>query len=579
MNNFFKNFGVFILGFITCIIITGASLFFLFSAFSSKLDISEGTYLLYDFAGQISEKPLPSDKLFDDNRKVQLYKMINALQAAKFDDKIEGILVNGDMVFLSSDHAYELSIALDDFKRSGKKVYAWTSEIRNSNYMLLASCDQIYMPDSASAVISLKGYSISVPYFKDLFDNFGISYSVVHSGNFKGTGENYIRRSMSDEMKSQYSLVLDSLYLKRLSDIAENRKIDFNKLEKLYSSGKSVFMTPEEALDLNLIDGFKTYEEVLSQLFFNSKPKLVPIVQYSMTLNKSNANDKIAVIYADGAINNYYSGEDIYGNSSIGAKTFNSDIEKIIKDNTVKGVIIRVNSPGGSALASEMILRQIVKLKEHKPVYISMGQYAASGGYYISAAADKIIASPYCITGSIGVVSIFMDLSELFNKHGIKFETIKRNRYDDIYSISRKPQSDELELMEKLSRGIYDEFTSHVKKFRDISDSRIDELADGRIWSGVQAVSNNLADETGGFQHTIQSMKDKLGLVKVQLDEYPKPLSFMERIKSGRGVSAGKILYDMTGRSREMSKLTEIYSLYLENGVKPVLYLPADLNE
>ncbi len=575
MKDFFKNFSIFFLGFFTSITILIIGLFFLFIHFAPIVnDIKQGSYLVYDFSGTITEKPQPKDKIFNDGGEIQLYELIKSIEAAKFDDKIDGVIINGDLVSISSVHAEELMYAFNDFKKSGKKIYSWFSTGNNNNYFLSTVSDAIYMPPTNSADLSLTGYSISIPYYKNLFDKYGVAFNVIHTGTFKGTGENYTRSSISDELKNQYTLVFNSLYNKKIADISVNRNIDKKKLEQLYQSGDSVMLTPGKALEFGLIDGLKNYDDLLSELFFNSKPKLISIVDYSRFLTPKKTGDKIAIIYAEGEINNYFSGNQLYNGSTIGAKSFNSDIDSILRDDSIKAVIIRVNSPGGSALASELMLQQIIKLKEKKKVYVSMGQYAASGGYYISLAADKIITSAYTITGSIGVVSMFMDVSSLLNTAGVNFETIKKNKYDDLYNISRSPTIEEVALLKNMSSMIYNDFTSHVINHRKIDKDTISSIADGKIWSGSQSVTNKLTDETGTLQYTIDLIKKDLNLGEIVIEEYPLAKTLFDRLKEGQGVAMNSLWSSIHFNSKEIQSLSNIFGFYIINGKKPALYLP-----
>lgn len=574
MKNFFRTFGIFFFGFFMGITILIVAVVYLGITLSkNETNIKNGSYLSIDFSGEISEKPLPDDDFFSERSKLELYEIIRSIESAKFDDKINGILINGDLISFSTVHNTEIMYELEEFKKTGKKIYSWFSSGNNSNYFLSSVSDKIYMPDTDSSELSLTGYSLSLPYYKKLFDNVGVSFEVIHTGKYKGTGENYTNLNMSDEVKRQYSSVFDTLYNLKINEIAKNRKIDVLKLKELYTEGKTVFLTSNDALKLKLIDGLKTYDETLSEIFGNNEKNIVSLYDYAKSVKPKMTGDKIAVIYAEGSISNYYSGNDFYSGNVIGAITFNNQINKIINDNSIKGVIIRVNSPGGSALASELMYQEIKKLKTKKKVYVSMGSYAASGGYYISIPADKIIASPYTVTGSIGVVSMFFNIKMLNEKIGINNEILKKNKYDDIFNINRKPDADEINLIRKSSLNIYNEFTGHLENDRKIKQEEIANIAEGRIWSGEQALKIGLVDELGSFSKAVNIMKKDLLLNEVILEEYPKPESFFDRIKNGVGVKSD-FTYSMIKENKHIISILEAYFLYNENSVKPLTYLP-----
>lgn len=562
-----------ILGIILLIILT-ISIFSKFSA--SPIIVKNNTWLLLDFAGSISEKPvatLPSI-LGNANQKIELLSYTKAINNAATDPRINGIIINGDMTFYQKVHVEEIHSSLDKFKDQGKKVIAWLSNGINSNYNLCLAADQIYMPDTKNANLTITGYAQILPFYKTGLDNIGIEYNVVHIGEYKSTGEFFIRDSISEKMRSSFYDLNNSLYNKRIKEIVDIRKINYKSLSSLLSSGKTILMTPHYAMENGLIDGFKTYQEILEDISVEGKSNTVSIFDYSKTLSTKVKGNKIAIFYAEGIITNYFSGNNRFSGNITGAKSFIEDLDNVKKDPSVKAVIIRVNSPGGSALGSELIYKSIDALKKIKPVYISFGPIAASGGYYISSGANKIFASPSTITGSIGVVSILMNISELSKKLGLNFETIKKHKYDDFLSIYRKPTEEELNILKRSMQDVYDEFSGHVKTDRKIDDKKIEGIASGRVWTGDQAIKLNLADELGTLIDVIDHAVVENDIADHSIISFPKPPTLFERISNINQIKLN--IYGL--EELNIENIKEMVALFKDTGIKPCLYFPYFIN-
>jgi protease IV len=538
--------------------------------------VKDKSWLVLDFAGEIKEKPVSEfpDIFTGGQKNIELIKYINAIQYAAIDNRILGIIINGDYTFYNREHSDEILSALTDFKKSGKKVVAWFSNGDNKNYNICLSADKIYMPKTNSSNLTLQGYSASLPYLKEVLDKVGVNFQVIHIGDFKGTGENYTQKNMSNELKESYTNVFNNFYDQELTLISSKRKIDKNKLQNLLSSGESIMMTSDKAKKLGFIDGQLRYEELLDNLSIKNK---VSIYGYSTLLQKKISDTKIGVVYVEGSINNYKSSENGFSGDIVGAKSFIADIEKIKYDSSIKAVVIRVNSPGGSALASELMLQSLFDLRKIKPVYVSMGPVAASGGYYVSLGGVKVFASPSTLTGSIGVVSILMNYKVLSDKLGINFETIKKNKYDDIFSSSRKATDEEIEMMKISMKDIYSEFTGHVIKERKISPDVIPAIAEGRIWTGEQALKNKLVDSLGGLSDVLNfaSKTNKLG--NYSIESFPRPAGFFDKLLNQEEVSFNnKIISEMFGYedSKNIKQAVNLYKYSLENNKKPSTILP-----
>ena len=568
MKNFFKSFFIFFSG----MMFSGFLLFFIVISFAltfqpqSNTDLQKDSFLVLDYAGNIIEKPQEVSLLIP-NSKIKLKDITNAIDKARFDNKIKFILIDGDLTKYPMNYVYEIEQKLQLFKKSGKKVYAWFSNSGGSAYTLCSSANKIAMPNTNAASLNIGGYSMTVPYSKDLFDKAGITFNVIHMGDFKGSGENYTRNTISEQLETQYRLVFDDIYNSKIEMIAKNRNLDIAALDSLIAANKTRFMIPDEAINYGLVDCKMSREEFISEISAGKKLNEISLESYIPLLtDNAISSNKIAVVYVDGQIINGESAENYNGESFIGEKSFTKDIEKIKNDTNIRGVILRINSPGGSALASEIMYQKLMELKKHKPIYVSMGAYAASGGYYLSLPANKIFASPFSITGSVGVVSMFMNIEKLSGKLGVNFNTIKKYSMDDIFSFAREPNTDELELIKRSSKMIYDEFTSHVIENREIDSTIIPQVAEGRIWSGNQAVKNiNFADEIGSLDNAIETMINHLKISDVKIEEYPRPADVFEKLKSLINTSVSK---------KSILEQLGINKFYYENMNRPLLYTP-----
>ena len=568
MKNFFKSFFIFFSG----MMFSGFLLFFIVISFAltfqpqSNTDLQKDSFLVLDYAGNIIEKPQEVSLLIP-NSKIRLKDITNAIDKARFDNKIKFILIDGDLTKYPMNYVYEIEQKLQLFKKSGKKVYAWFSNSGGSAYTLCSSANKIAMPNTNAASLNIGGYSMTVPYSKDLFDKAGITFNVIHMGDFKGSGENYTRNTISEQLETQYRLVFDDIYNSKIEMIAKNRNLDIAALDSLIAANKTRFMIPDEAINYGLVDCKMSREEFISEISAGKKLNEISLESYIPLLtDNAISSNKIAVVYVDGQIINGESAENYNGESFIGEKSFTKDIEKIKNDTNIRGVILRINSPGGSALASEIMYQKLMELKKHKPIYVSMGAYAASGGYYLSLPANKIFASPFSITGSVGVVSMFMNIEKLSGKLGVNFNTIKKYSMDDIFSFAREPNIDELELIKRSSKMIYDEFTSHVIENREIDSTIIPQVAEGRIWSGNQAVKNiNFADEIGSLDNAIETMINHLKISDVKIEEYPRPADVFEKLKSLINTSVSK---------KSILEQLGINKFYYENMNRPLLYTP-----
>ncbi len=566
----------FIFGFAAAVfflILTGIILIIIVTA-GSKVVVLPNSYLEINFRGELKEKPQPDLPSFLNNGResLELFKIIGSIQKAKTDPNIKGILINGDLISYSMAHIEEIGAALTDF-REHKEVVSWISNGNNSNYALSLYADEISMPETESASLFLKGYSLTIPYLKGSFDKLGIEFTVLHEGSYKGSGENYVLNNMSDELKSSYSIFLDDYFNSYLSKISDKRELDKQSLYNLFNDSKLVYISPIQSYGLGLIDSTNDLYSLRKKINKRGWSNRISVSQYAKSINNQIRNVKVAVLYIDGTIINDYSGTSSFSNEDfVGALSIVNDIEKIRKDKSIRAVVLRINSPGGSALASELIYTAIEDLKKEKPVYSSFGPYAASGGYYIGCVGDKIFTDASTLTGSIGVVSIMANHEELNNKLGVSFETIKKFSMDDIFNSSRKPTDSELIVLKRSMSNIYSEFSSRVLKNRIIDREKFSQIAEGRVWTGNQAIDLNLADFKGGMIDTIEYAVKENGIGEYSIEHYPKAPGLFESLSSGVGRASLKL-------PAKLSKLLDRINFYSEHINTPILYETSIIEE
>lgn len=526
--------------------------------------ISDSHNTIVDFLGTVGN-----------DRIVSLYEVMEAIDYAKEDNSIKSIYIHLDTCNASFEHIEEIGKKLKEFKNSGKKIYAYGNYLVFRNYMLASTADEIYMEPSASTFVNLTGYSAVFPYFKELTDNIGIRYNVIHVGDYKSYGENFVKKDMSNEFKSEIEKIYNEIYEKAIEFIAGNKGLDKEKLENIIYSGDLAFANSKYALKSGLIEGLKTKDEFNKEIL--KTENLVSVANYinlEYVKNKKkniNLDNKIAVIYAEGSIYMDRNDEDYSSSKVIMPKLFEENMQKAIDDKSIKGIVVRVNSPGGSALASEIIHNKIKNTK--KPVYISMGNVAASGGYYISSAASKIYANNFTITGSIGVVSIFPNIEDMSKKIGINFETIKKGNYSDISNITKNTTQEEIEIIRRSMNEIYEEFKLRVSEGRNMDINVLEEYSQGKVWTGNMAKNIGLVDEIGGLNDAVSGLAKDHNILNYQIVNIEKKPNFKDYINFiKRGINSADILYGNVSLYEKF----ETYIDFKTFNRKPAFYFPYD---
>lgn len=472
---------------------------------------------------------------FDSKKKIGLNEILSNLKEAQKDDRIKGIYLDVSSVSAGFATIEEIRNALIDFKKSGKFILAYSETYTQGAYYLATVADKIYL--YPEGMIDFKGLSSESMFFKGTLDKLGIEAQIIKVGTYKSAVEPFILDKMSEPNRKQVNSFLGSMYDHFLTEISTSRKIPKNTLFSLADSAK--VRVPKDALIYKMVDGLKYKDEVLDELKKLSgidkekDLKSVSIEEYTPENKSSNTSstNRIAVIYANGEI---ISGE---GNDeSMGSERISRAIRKARKDEKVKAIVLRVNSPGGSALASDVIWREMVLAKKAKPVIVSMGDVAASGGYYIACAADSIFAQPNTITGSIGVFGIIPNMQKFFNdKLGITFDGVKTGTFADLGSVSRPLTEAEKMLLQQEVNKTYNTFTNKVADGRKKSQGYIDSIGQGRVWSGTEALQNGLVDKLGDIDDAIASAANKAKLKDYKVVSYPDQIDPLKSLFDNAG--------------------------------------------
>ena len=521
----------------------------------------------------LTDDKLQTNLLKNAKQNISFRDLTIGIETAAKDQKIKGIIIDLDRVLLTSSNIEELTPKLEAFKKANKKIYAYGSYIDNQNYSLALNADEIIMVPSSSASISITGYHYSNLYMKKLFDNLGINFEVIHIGDYKSYGENYNKETMSDGLKSELTRILDTRLNTFTKSISQNRKLDLQTINTKLLNGDLALQTPFSARDNGLIDKLEYFGQFLSRIGAKEED-VIDIYSYLSikTPLKEHAKDKIAIIYAEGPITYL---ETSGGDIVITPENISQKLSELNKISNLKGVVLRVNSPGGSALGAEMIYKALSDIQV--PIYVSMGSTAASGGYYISMSGDKIFADKSTITGSIGVVSILPKVNKGAEKYGVNSSSINKGKYSDVYDPFTPLDDDSRNKITQSMTETYKEFKSRVTTNRKISDAKLETLAQGRIWLGEEAKSNGLVDEIGSLDDTIKALAKTLNLTSYEVVDVYSNESFNDLISRFLGRFGASISASASAPT-EIIKVMDKYKFVEQNNGKPLYYLPYDIS-
>ncbi len=544
----------------------------------SDYNVNTPKTLLLEFSGGISDNHSSVIDFFGEmsNRKLSLYEVITAIDLAREDKSVDKIYINIDTCFVSFEHMEEIINEIKKFKESGKKVYAYGHYLTLRNYYLASIADEIYMEPAASTFVNITGYHAIFPYYKKLTDKLGITYNVIHIGDYKSFGENMSREDMSDQFKSEIEKIYNGIYGNIFAQINENRKFDDKYFENEVVLGNLAAKNSKIALEKQIIDGLKRVDEFKKDVLNESK--IVSISDYlrqdyvNVKYNKKSLNN-IAVIYLNGAIYMDSYGDNNQGDQIITPKVIEEKLNKALNDYTVKGIVLRINSPGGSALASEIIYNKVKEAATQKPIYVSMGNIAASGGYYISSAVEKVYANNTTITGSIGVVSMFPDIKTLSEKIGINFESISYGKYSGLYDMTKSATDEEIELIRVSMEEVYQEFKLRVSQGRNIDINELEKIAQGRVWTGEEAKNIGLVDELGGLDKAVSDLAVANNIKNYKIKNIDKKPDFMDYINMFK---QGIVMTDILDSEQNAYEFLNNYIERKTFGKKAALYFPYD---
>ena len=477
---------------------------------------------------------------------VEFKDILDNIEKAKNDDKIKGIYLNFSSVNAGFSQIEEIRNKLLDFKESGKFIYSYADSYSQSAYYLASVSDKIAL--NPEGIIELKGLSAEIMFYKGLMDKLGIEAQIIRHGKFKGAVEPFMYNQMSNENREQIEKLLNSISDYMVDGIATEREgITSEEIHKMINN--MYLSSARKCLESGIIDKIAYQDQILSDLEDKSEHEIT-LTDYMKVKNpKTSVSDnKIAIIYATGEIN---TGKGSY--NTIGSETTVEAIREASEDENVKAIVLRVNSPGGSALASEIIWREINLAKQKKKVVVSMGDYAASGGYYIACNADKIFANNSTLTGSIGVFGIVPNTKNFLNeKLGVYIETVKTHKHSDIANGYRKLSNDELNVIQNSVEDIYETFITHVSEGRGIPVRKVDEIGQGRVWSGADALSIGLIDEIGGLEDAIASAADLSALEDYRIITLPKKTDMFEEFIESFSAKQNIVLPYFLGISEKM---------------------------
>ena len=458
--------------------------------------------------------------------------ILNNIKAASTDPNISGIFLELSQIGTSTANIEEIRNQLIEFKKSGKFIISYAETYAQNAYYLASVADDIYMfPDG---VLDIHGMSSQRVFYKHLFDKLDIEMQIIRPANnkFKSAVEPYFLDKMSDANREQNTKLLSSIWETMCNDISESRGIDVELINKM-ADDLTLMFEPETALKNNFIDGLMYRDEIIAELHKllntsnSNKLNLIKNTQYAKARPELyNGDGNIGIIYASGQI---IDGEG--DDTTIGGVSLSKTIRAARKDKNVKAIVMRVSSPGGSALASEVIRREVELAAKEKPFIVSMGSYAASGGYWISSSSDYIFADPTTLTGSIGVFGTFPNLKGFMNdKLGLTFDEVKTNENADFGTITKPMTSYQLNMMQKHVTETYDDFITLVSNTRNIRKTFVDSIAQGRVWSGNDAIEIGLVDELGGIEEAIAYAATKAGLESYSIKEFPKQEDIFESL-------------------------------------------------
>lgn len=563
--------------------------------------VQNGSYLVFDLAANIQDSPSQVDGLDEfveafggqGARQLQLREVTRALQAAARDDAIKGVYLTGTVRARGYGSGFaalkEVREALETFKASGKPVKAYLDYAGTREFYLASIADELVLDPYGAVVVP--GLASQPMFFAGAFEKFGIGVQVTRVGKYKSAVEPYTRKDMSPENRAQIQKLLDDVWSTLTTSIEQARKLPAGALQKAVD--EKGLIRAEDATKLKFVDRTAYLDEMLDELKAetgrkgSTQPfKQIALKDYARLVSTggsapkragdgkielgSGGRGKIAIVYAEGEIVDGTGNDEgfVYGDK------MSRLLRQIRQDNSISALVLRVNSPGGSVTASEAILREVRLISKHKPVVVSMGTVAASGGYWIATSSERIFAEPTTITGSIGVFGLFFNFQGLANdKLGLTFDTVKTGKFADAATVTRPKTEEELAIFQTSVDWVYDQFISKVTEARKLDRKVVEEIAQGRVWSGSEALKLKLVDELGGLADAVKYTAAKADLGdNYKIVEYPHKRQFADAFKDaleGRrreqsfGGPLGLLISEVTTELQSLGKFNDPRGLYV----------------
>lgn len=522
-------------------------LFVMIGALASTGDveptIEDNSMLVLDLSVNVIDSPVNEDdevfaRIFGSGGpgRVQLRRFVDAIDSAADDDRITGIFMYGNFAPADLGSGYpalmEVREALERFKASGKQVIAYVVGPSMRDYMVASVADRLVM--NPMGMIAAPGLSAEVMYLGGTFEKFGIGVQISKAGKYKSAGESYTERHMSEQEREQLTVLLDDLWTDWRATVAASRGIEPDEFQRLVD--RHGIFSFEEALEFGLVDEGLSFSDLLGELKEitgkgqNAKTfRQVSLSSYIADRNGSGgsySSPRVAVVYAEGQI---VDGEG--GSGYVGGDMLARELRKLRRDKKVRAVVLRVNSPGGSAIASEVIRRELELLHQTKPVVVSMGTVAASGGYWIATESDYVFAQRSTITGSIGVVVMLPNIQGLTEKIDMNIETVRTGEHAGILSLAEPRSEASMAILQALVDDTYTKFIDRVVSGRGLEREAVESVAGGRVWSGGLAVEHSLVDEIGGLRDAVAHAAEVAGLDEFRVVDFPEPQSFMDQLR------------------------------------------------
>jgi len=560
-------------------IILGVFLIFIFISYfiiSSILDtepiVYDNSYLYISLGGPIPEY-VPYDGFEDlfESANLDIHSIQKSLKMAAVDERIKAVLLRINPILIGYAKVQEIQQSIKLFRQSGKKVFAYFDLATTKDYYLATACDSIYV--TPEGMLLLTGVRAELTFYRDLLQkHIGVEADFEHVGKYKSAPDAYMRQSMSKTQKEVVNNIVDYRFNEIVSTISEKRELNPEKTKSIINEISG--LTPDEALELNLVDGLKYFEDVVDVVAGNGRAHKISIEEYSRLSPSSldlETGPKIAVIYSSGTITGGNDSDDPFIGQTVGSARLVRNLRYAANLKSIKAIVLRINSPGGSGIASDNMLNAINYARQKKPVIASISDLGASGGYYIAIGADTIVAQSGSLIGSIGVFAGKFSLEKLYNNWGINTETIQRGKNANLFSLNTKFSKSERKVIQKIIGDFYTNFVQKVSERRNKSFDEIHSIAQGRVWNGFDGYKIGLIDTLGGLNTAIEIAKEMAG-ISIKSDPriivYPRKKSVLSKLIKN---------LTLVNESKDILLIDKAKDFIKEFELKPLALMPFQL--